>query len=109
MPRRTWAVELSGPARRDYAGIVEWTSQSFGARQAHVYEIKLRTTLKRLSSDPRTAPSKSREELGPGYRTLRMADPGRHLILYRIEKDYVSMLRILHDSMDIVRHLPPDE
>lgn len=109
MPRRAWAVELSGPAKRDYAGIVEWTSERFGAQQAQIYERKLRTVLKSLASDPLIGLSKPREELGPGYRTMRMARPGRHLILYRIETDCVTVIRILHDSMDIARHLPRDE
>jgi len=37
---------------------------------------------------------------------------GRHLILFQVESsapDRIVVLRILHDSMDIARHLPSDE
>jgi plasmid stabilization system protein ParE len=34
---------------------------------------------------------------------------GRHLLLFRVKKDRpteIEVLRILHDSMDLGRHLP---
>ncbi|MGD9965645.1 MAG: type II toxin-antitoxin system RelE/ParE family toxin [Hyphomonadaceae bacterium] len=49
-----------------------------------------------------------REEIGSGYRTIHLARPGRHLILYRVEGTAVLIVRILHDSMELSRHVPKE-
>jgi plasmid stabilization system protein ParE len=32
-----WTVLLIGEAERDYAGVIRWTAERFGARQAEIY------------------------------------------------------------------------
>jgi toxin ParE1/3/4 len=53
-----------------------------------------------------------RDEIQPGLRSIHVARHGRrgrHLVLYRIaEGETIDILRMLHDSMDIGRHVAGD-
>lgn len=42
-------------------------------------------------------------ELSVGYRMIRAQ---RHRIVYRFDDRAVTVIRILHDRMDLARHLP---
>jgi toxin ParE1/3/4 len=100
---------LSREAARDYDHVVGWTAENFGARQAQAYKDLIASALREIASDPGCAGSRSREDVGPGYRTLHIARGrrrGRHLILYRRQnEDRILVVRILHESMDLPRHL----
>ncbi|HWA21591.1 MAG TPA: type II toxin-antitoxin system RelE/ParE family toxin [Caulobacterales bacterium] len=110
MPKKAWIVDLTDLAEKDFADILNWTAENFGARQAGVYAGLLRAAVKALASDPFTRPSRKRDEIGKGSRTLHVARPGRHMLVYRLTaEDTVLVLRILHDSMELSRHLPPEE
>lgn len=108
-----WHVRLSEPAERDFFSILRWTTEHFGTRQARVYETTLRAALKKLIAGPRILGSITRPDLGPNSLTLHVARKrrkGRHFIVYRAHEDdrRIEVLRILHDSMDLTRHVPPD-
>jgi toxin ParE1/3/4 len=60
----------------------------------------LRRCLTLLDENPHMA--RLHEEFS---RPVRIHHHGRHYIIYRPERDGVKILRILHDSMDIARHL----
>ncbi len=75
-----------------------------------------------LADDPSRAGSLERSELAKGAKTYhlrhsrdhvgrtigRIRKP-RHFLLYRMAADgCLEIGRVLHDSMDLVRHLPPD-
>ncbi len=69
-----------------------------------------------LIEGPEILGAKTRRELGKGLRTLHVARGGRrgrHFILFRVGahegRPAIEVLRLLHDSMDLVRHLPPEE
>ena len=46
---------------------------------------------------------KARGDLGAGYRTVLV---GSHVVFYRLAADDVRIVRVLHQRMDPVRHLP---
>jgi plasmid stabilization system protein ParE len=50
-----------------------------------------------------------RDDIAPGIRTLHVARSGRkgrHLVVFRVGGDRtIDVLRLLHDSMDLPRHL----
>ena len=57
-----------------------------------------------------------RDDIMPGLLFLHVARAGRkgrHFILFRVstrgKEKYVDVLRLLHDSMDFIRHLPTEE
>jgi toxin ParE1/3/4 len=54
--------------------------------------------------------SKARDDIFPGVRTLHVARQGynaRHFIIFRGGAGQsIEVLRLLHDSMELARHLP---
>jgi toxin ParE1/3/4 len=107
---RYWRVRLSESAERDFLGIVQWTAENFGRRQALVYRRTLIAALTSLHDGPYLPDSRARDEIQPGLRSVHVARQGRrgrHFVLYRSnEVGTVDIVRILHDTMDLARHLP---
>lgn len=109
--RLSWQVRLSPLAERDFFDILRWTTEHFGKRQARVYATTLRLALKVLVAGPGAQGSIARSELGANILTLHVARnrrKGRHFIVYRAHEDNqcIDVIRILHDSMDLARHIP---
>lgn len=105
-----WTVGLAQQARQDFSAILHWTTEHFGRRQARDYGATLRSALKALADGPGIIGCRSQEELGSGVLSLHVARQGRkgrHFILLRgnAETSTIEVLRILHDSMDLARHL----
>jgi toxin ParE1/3/4 len=108
--RRRWRIRLSRPAEHDFVAILQWTAEQFGRRQAAVYRQTLIAALGAVSTDPFVPDSHARDEIQPGLRSLHVARNQRrrrHLILYRLAgQRTIDILRILHDLMDVGRHVP---
>ena len=108
MTRRKWAVRLSATAEADYDEILRWTARQFGATQAAKYGALLARSLARLERGPIVAEVRQRDEIGAGLRTLHVGRRGRHIILFRVGSELtatIDVLRILHDAMDLARHV----
>ncbi len=110
MTERKWRIRFGAAAELDFANILRWTTESFGARQAHLYRQTLIQAVGELAGGPDVRGSKVRDEIKPGLRTLHVARHGRrgrHFLLYRVVGDrMIEIARILHDSMDLQRHVP---
>jgi toxin ParE1/3/4 len=108
-----WRIRLGAIAERDFINIVAWTVERFGPRQAESYRATILAAIKTMEQGPEQLGSRSREDIGEGVRTLHVARSGRrgrHFILYRTDGDGVTeVVRILHDAMDLARHLPNPE
>jgi toxin ParE1/3/4 len=106
-----WRVRLGAIAEVDFANILKWTVENFGRQQAAVYRDILVQTIGELTKGPHVSGSRARDDIMPGLRTLHVARHGRrgrHFLLYRIVEDgIIEIGRILHDQMDLQRHLPP--
>lgn len=113
MPSGAWQVRLTAAAERDFQSILTWTAEQFGEAQARAYADILTAAIRALTDGPDVLTSKARDEIGPGLRILHAARFGRrarHLLLYRAAPDAViHMLRILHDAMDIERHVSGED
>jgi toxin ParE1/3/4 len=107
-----WRVRLGSEAEKDFTRILAYTLEAFGARQAHIYRDVLVDAISALAQGPDTLGSTASDEVRPGLRRLHVArrgHKGRHFILYRAaEGDVIEVLRILHDAMDLARHVLPD-
>jgi toxin ParE1/3/4 len=105
-----WRVRLGAVAELDFANILKWATENFGARQAAIYRDTLLRAIGELANGPDVAGSKARDEIMSGLRTLHVARRGRrgrHFLLYRAgEGRIIEIGRILHDQMDLQRHLP---
>jgi toxin ParE1/3/4 len=110
MAGRRWRVRLGAAAELDFANILKWTAENFGLRQAQLYRDTLVQAIGALSDGPEVAGSKDRHEIMPGLRTLHVARHGRrgsHFLMYReAASETIEIVRILHDRMDLQRHVP---
>jgi toxin ParE1/3/4 len=115
MAEQRWRVRLGAAAEVDFANILKWTTENFGAQQSRVYRDALVQAIGELADGPDVAGSKARDEIMPGLRTLHVARRGRrgsHFLMYRVApKGTIEIVRILHDRMDLQLHVPivPDE
>ena len=115
MAERRWRVRLGAVAEVDFANILKWTTENFGARQSRVYRDALVQAIGELADGPNVAGSSARDEILAGLRTLHVARRGRrgsHFLMYRAASNStIEIVRILHDKMDLRRHVPsaPDE
>jgi len=111
-----WRVEVTRPAQADFAEIITWTISNFGIRQSRAYEATLRAAINALKDGPEVVGVRRRAELGEGLQLLHVARKrrrGRHFVVFRVsqaaERPTIQILRLLHDSMDLARHLSPDD
>jgi toxin ParE1/3/4 len=108
-----WRVRLSEAAERDFADILRWTAANFGLRQAQAYRETLLAAIGALADGPDVPGSRPRDDILPGLRTLHVARRrrrGRHFVLYRTSSaETIDVVRILHEAMDLPRHVPPPD
>ena len=111
-----WTVRLAGAAEADFEAILLWTLEQFGNAQARVCADILSAAVQALIAGPEQPGIKARPEIGRDLFTLHVArygPRGRHFVLFRADagsaKRQIEVLRILHDSMDLARHVPEDE
>jgi toxin ParE1/3/4 len=110
--RPHWRIRLGSEAEKDFAHILKHTRDNFGQRQVEIYQSTLLETLALLENGPDVPGSVARDEILSGVRTVHVARRGRrgrHFIMYRAtDEQVVEVLRILHDAMDLARHIPPE-
>ena len=109
---RRWRVWLTTTAEGDFRNIFRWTAQRFGHAQARIHSETLTRAIQALTDGPYVAGSRQRDEISKGLMTLHVARVGRrsrHFVPYRIagasEPSTIDVLRLLYDSMDLVRHV----
>jgi len=105
-----WRVRLAAAAERDFVGILHWTVDNFGKAQARAYASTVRGALRDLAHGPEIAGCQTRDDIAPGIRVLHVARKrrkGRHFVLFRADAatSTIDVLRLLHDSMELARHL----
>ena len=82
---------LAPQAVEDLREIARYTQKKWGAIQTERYGEELELALQHLSLAPEVG--KRREAITPGLRSLRVA---QHVAFYRIQKNQILVLRILH-------------
>lgn len=112
----TWSVRLTATAEADFEAIISWTREQFGDLQALSYAETLTLAMGALIEGLGLPGVKARTEIGKQLFTLhvsRKGRRGRHFILFRADPDpnrrLIDVLRILHDSMDLERHVPDED
>lgn len=104
-----WRVRLTRQAESDFLDISKWTTETFGPRQSALYVETLTLAIEALHAGPGILGAKTRDEIAPGVRTLHVARQGRkgrHFVVFRAtEGQTIDVLRLLHDSMDLARHV----
>lgn len=93
-------VGISRAARADLDDIWKVGISRWGLLQAERYAQAFLDSIELLRLHPNMGPA--RDDLAPGLRHLLVQ---RHLILYRPVGDGIQIMRVLHHSMDLARHL----
>ncbi len=91
---------LSRKADSDIQAIAEFSVQQWGIDRAEQYLLRLHETFRMLAEFPELGRDAS--ELRAGYRRMETAS---HSVFYRSTEQGVLIVRVLHQQMDIVRHL----
>ena len=112
---------LSHAAQADVINILAWTHEQFGEAARLRYESLIVTALRDVATQPDRPGSTLRPELGAGVRSwhLRLSRDHvgtgaevvrrpRHFLVYRFEPTLLVVGRVLHDAMELARHLDPD-
>jgi toxin ParE1/3/4 len=112
---------LSQAAQADIVDILAWTHERFGEAARLRYENLIVTALRDVASQPDRSGSIARPELGAGVRSwhLRLSRDHvkprveivrrpRHFLVYSFQPALVVVGRVLHDAMELARHLDPD-
>lgn len=88
--------ELSVAADEDIEEIFEYTDKEYGQDQAIQYLSDLEELFAQLTDTP--ALGKSRDEIKTGLRSFPKAE---HIVFYRVLKDRIRIVRVLHASRDL--------
>lgn len=109
---------LAEAAEADIVEILAWSETRFGAAARRRYEGLIAASLLDISVDPLRPGSIARPELGEGVRSWHLrgsrararTDGGvqkpRHFLIYRPTATLIIVGRVLHDAMELERHLP---
>ena len=93
-------VILSPQAEDDFTDILQYTLETWGETQVYAYRAILDKALLTIQHHPQIG--HSHPELSAAHRIF---SAGQHLIIYRVNDATVYVSRILHERMDIGRHL----
>jgi toxin ParE1/3/4 len=114
--KRHWPIRLAAAAEADIAQILRWTVEHFGQQQARTYADTLAGALQDLGKGPEVIGARARNDIAKGVFTLHVARrkrKGGHFVMFRIGHDeqgeVIDVLRVLHEAMDLPRHLPPED
>jgi toxin ParE1/3/4 len=118
-------LRISSAAKADIEDLLAWSEQRFGVAARRRYEALLTCALRDVAEDGSRPGVRARPELGAGVFSYHLffsrkraargsAVPAigavqqpRHLVVWRIaEPGFADILRVLHDAMEISRHVP---
>jgi toxin ParE1/3/4 len=111
---------LAAAAEEDIIHLLAYIHDRFGEIARQRYEALLVAGLRDIASDPERPDSVARPDLGHAVHsyhlrhsaerartTLGRVHRPRHLLLYRLaHPGLIGVGRVLHDGMEIERHLP---
>jgi len=91
---------LKPEAKEDLEKIYKHTFYNWGLEQAEKYQDDLYNSFQLISSKEKTGKSYSFGD--KPYHKLHVR---KHLVFYHIENDSCIIVRILHESIDLLKHL----
>ena len=104
-----WDIRVANQAEQDFFEIVRWSAANYGQLKAVEYAETLSLAIGALAGGPEVLGVKCREDIGKGILTIHVAREGRkgrHFVVFRVGgSNMIDVLRLLHDSMDLVRHV----
>jgi toxin ParE1/3/4 len=87
-------ASVSREGEADIDGIVAYTANWWGLRQADRYLGQVEDCIQLLAEHPSVGRSCDRVQMG-----LRRFEVGRHVVFHRIKSDNIRVIRVLHQQM----------
>ena len=87
-------------ARKDLKDIWRYTHSKWGKPQADLYLRRINDAISTLCAYPELGTAI--DEVRSGYRKF---DVGSHMVIYRFDDTTVHVTRVLHQAMDLDRHI----
>lgn len=111
---------LTHAAQADIASILAWSHDQFGEEARKRYEALIATAIREAATRSDEVGRTVRPELGEGVFSWHLAQsrihsPGgnvhrpRHFLIGRPDGDVLVIGRVLHDAMELRRHLHPQQ
>ena len=97
------SFRLTRRAEASLTEIARWTIESFGLRQAELYEAELLSRCESILSGQ--AYSRSCAVLVDDVEDLRFIRAGEHFLVFLDQPDEVIIVDILHSRSDLPRHV----
>ncbi len=94
------AYKLSPAAQSDVADIWDYTAEKWGLDQAEASVRQIKRAVQAVAADHGLG--RSCDEIRPGYWKYMV---GSHVLFYRIDRDGIDVVRILHAHMNFECHL----
>ena len=108
---------------RDIAALLDWSAERFGPAARERYETLVLAGLRDLAEDPQRLDARELTDKRPGVLVYHLRHSRssahlpdivrkpRHFIVYRASAEVVTILRVLHEAMNLTRHVRagPDE
>lgn len=99
MPR----YDFTRRALADLRDIARYTRESWGLKQARLYREELELSIQKLALSP--GMGRARADVAPSVRSFPVA---RHVAFYVESEGGITMLRVLHPSMDVAGAFPEE-
>lgn len=94
------SLVLSPAAREDLRAIHQYGARQWGKPRSNEYMNSLKDKLWLILEQPEIGAVRS--ELSPDVRSVSVAS---HVIFYRVQREQLQIIRILHGRQDLTRHL----
>ena len=92
--------KLSQKAGKDIVDIWQYTAANWSVEQANRYYQLIFDEIAFICANPLSG--RSLDNVRKGYRSSKVKS---HLIFYRVNKDVIEVIRVLHERMDVPARL----
>jgi toxin ParE1/3/4 len=111
---------LTHAAQADIVSILAWSYEQFGEEARKRYEALIATAIRDAATRGDEVGRTDRPELGDGVFSWHLAQSRtrspagavrrpRHFLICRRDGDVLVVARVLHDAMELRRHLDPQQ
>ena len=117
--RAKYGIRVTRTAGRDIVAVTNWSLKEFGEDADLRYDALITQALTDIGDDPERAGSRQRFELAKGVliyhlrfsrdrakSVLGVVHHPRHFVIYRRQEHLIEILRVLHDTRELQRHMP---
>ena len=100
MSSHKYRLIVSPSAQQDIIGILRYTGETWGKNKLLIYRNKIDEALKNIRQNPLLGHVSA--DLPATHRLYLV---GSHVVVYRMQGDLISVIRVLHKRMSITRHV----